>query len=290
MNKRRIVLLISIFFILTIAFLSMLFLGVFRNYDVYKNIKYGENERNTLDLYIPKDYQKEGLLLYIHGGAWIAGDKSTYKKELKTYAKKGIACASINYRYVSGTVSCYDILEDIETAVKVIYEKASSLGIRLNRMMLTGHSAGAHLSLLYAYKYQNTSCITPVAVASFAGPTDLTEDAYYENWPSVYELFSYMIAKSFDENTKADVKEDLLQVSPISYVNENSVPTIIAQGEKDNVVDKENAIRLENVLKSNNVEYYAYYYPSSGHGLENDKKINQQAYAKFDEFVLKYLC
>ena len=290
MHKRKIILLISVFLVLTLCFLSLLLLGVFRTYNVYSDVKYGENERNTLDLYIPKKYKKEGLILYIHGGAWIAGDKETYKNDLKKYARKGIACASINYRYASSTVSCFDILEDIDSAINTIYEKASKEGVTLTKMMLTGHSAGAHLSLLYAYKYQETSIIKPVAVASFAGPTDLTEEEYYKNWQSVYELFSYMTGKNVKKYNIEEVKDDLLQVSPISYVTSKSVPTIIAQGEKDNIVSKENAIRLENALENNNVEYYAYYYPNSGHGLENDKKINKQVYAKFDEFVLKYLC
>ena len=81
----------------------------------------------------------------------------------------------------------------------------------------------------------------------------------------------------------------MLNVSPITYVNQNTVPTIIAQGEQDTIVSKENAITLENVLKANNVEYYAYYYPHSGHGLEKDRGMNKQFKDKFNEFIVKYL-
>ena len=289
-NKKRIIIAISSI-ILFIALLVVISIA-FNKYkvDVYENIKYGEHERNVFDLYLPASYEKHGLILYIHGGAWIAGDKESYKSDMQHYAEKeGIACAAINYRYASADTSCYDILDDIDAAVTKIKETAKEHGVELEKMMLTGHSAGAHLSLLYAYKYQNIAAIKPVCVASLAGPTDLTDDLYYQNWPTVYELFSYMIGKNFDENNKEEVKQDLLNVSPITYVNQNSVPTIIAQGEQDTIVSKENAITLENVLKDNNVEYYAYYYPHSGHGLEKDRGMNKQFKDKFNEFIVKYL-
>ena len=287
---KKIIIPITITLLIIISgFIIMYKVGVFNRYDVYNNVKYGEHERNVFDLYLPKNYKEGGLILYIHGGAWIAGSKESYENDMKKYAKKGVACAAINYRYASSEVSCDDILDDIDKAVIKIKEKAKEEGIELDKMMLTGHSAGAHLSLMYAYKYQNTAVIRPVAVASFAGPTDLTDSMYYSNWPTVYELFSYMIGKDFNESTKEDVRDELLHASPISYVNANTVPTIIAQGEMDNIVSLNNGKTLEKVLKDNNVEYYAYYYPNSGHGLEHDRDINKQVYDKFNEFVLKYL-
>ena len=287
--KKKIIPLIIVLLTLLVLFLVLLFTGVFNTYNKYQDLKYGENERNTLDLYIPKNYKGTGLLLYIHGGAWIAGSKDGYKRDLEKYAKKGIACAAINYRYTSSDVTCNDILDDIDSAVSFIKEKANSYGYTLDKMMLTGHSAGAHLSLLYSYKYQDTSVIKPVAVASFAGPTDLTDSAYYENWDSAYELFSYMIGLSFNSETIDLYKDDLLDISPISYVNSKTIPTIIAQGEKDDIVSLYNGKILENVLKENNVTYYAYYYPNSGHGLDNDKDISKIVNNKFDEFINTYL-
>ena len=54
--------------------------------------------RRKLDLYLPRTEKKGPLLLYIHGGAWIAGDKRSSAHIGKALARKGIATAIINYR------------------------------------------------------------------------------------------------------------------------------------------------------------------------------------------------
>ena len=71
-------------------------------------------------LLIPKNSGDEvGLILMIHGGAWVAGDKSAYRDLIKTWADKGYAAATINYRYLDYDVSFDDILDDIESVFKL---------------------------------------------------------------------------------------------------------------------------------------------------------------------------
>ena len=286
---KKVLIPITITISILIIFLILIILGVFKSYTKYQDIKYGGNERNTLNLYIPKNYKGNGLILYIHGGAWITGDKEVYDKECIKYAKIGYATATINYRYTSEDVTCMDILDDIDKAVSVIKETSANLGFDLQKMLLTGHSAGAHLSLLYAYKYQYSAKIKPVAVASFAGPTDLLDETYYQNIPDIYKLFSNMIGVNFTKDTIDLVKDKLLEISPISYVNSDTIPTIIAQGELDEIVNVNNGLELEKLLKDNNITYYAYFYPNSTHALENDKEINNEVKDKFNEFINTYL-
>ena len=135
---------------------------------VYTDISYGLHERQKLDLYLPTDCGDDmGLVLYIHGGAWIEGDKEGYYTTLKQTAEKyGVACAAVNYRYISEDVNLLDIMDDIDAAMKCIKIKGKLNGINIKRSILTGGSAGGHLSLLYAYSRVEGSAIPPVAVMS----------------------------------------------------------------------------------------------------------------------------
>ena len=132
--------------------------GVFGGIDssdayVFANMSYGKHERQVLALAIPKDNDGEvGLILYIHGGGWIMGDKEGYMDALSNTANNfGYAAAALNYGYLGKNVSMHDIAEDIDSALSVIKKKAKEKGVEINKVLLTGGSAGGHLSMFYAY-------------------------------------------------------------------------------------------------------------------------------------------
>lgn len=155
------------FFMAVIAFI----LGIFglskgddnnqienKNAIVYENLSYGTHERNVLDLAIPQtDAGEVGLVLFIHGGAWITGDKDGYSGGASHCANNmGLAGAALNYRYLSDDVSLHEIIADIDAALAKIKATAAENGVNINKVLLTGSSAGAHLSMLYAYKCKDT--------------------------------------------------------------------------------------------------------------------------------------
>ena len=176
----------AIYTILNLLGLSGAFSGIDdSNCRVYANLAYGKEQRQFVDLAIPKDNDGEvGLILFIHGGGWLAGDKESYKDALSNSANNfGYAAAALNYRYLSKNVDMFDIADDIDSALAVIKDKAKERGVEINKVILTGGSAGAHLSMFYAYSRKDTAPITPVAVCSYSGPTDLYDDNFYFNNP-----------------------------------------------------------------------------------------------------------
>lgn len=293
---------ITAFIMAIVAFFTSLFGLTSWEYLELKDISYGENERHIMDLCLPKDSDGEvGLVLYIHGGAWIAGDKEGYYDNIKEICQKyGYATAAINYRYLSDTVSMHDIADDIDLSLKKIKEIGNENGININKVLLTGHSAGGHLSLFYAYSRRETAPITPVAVVSNCGPVDLTDDNYYYNadlgvnselgsFETISWLFSIACGKSFTYETRDSATDELLAVSPISYIDENTVPTVINHGQKDTIVPFSNAVALANKLKQYGVKYDFNIYPNSGHGLSSDKKNKKIAQKLLEEYMLTYL-
>ena len=258
-------------------------------YQIYSNLSYGEYDRNVLDFYLPKDVKGDSIILFIHGGAWISGDKSFYKDYMEKLAIAGIPSFSINYRYIAQDTKMTDLLDDIDHAVGYIKSYAKSeFDLELNQMALFGYSAGAHLSLLYGNKYKDTSPLSPKFIVSMAGPVDLRLDSYYTSKLS-YDLFSYMIGKEFDSESKATVEDDLLDVSPIKYIDSNSIPTIIVQGLKDTTVDPLNATMLKDKLDENAIPYEYITLPNSDHLLQNDKDILSNLLKSVYNYAVKYL-
>lgn len=269
---------------------------------VYTDISYGIHSRNKLDLYLPTDCGDDmGLVLYIHGGAWIGGDKEGYYSVLEQTAEKyGVACAAINYRYISDKVNLLDIMDDIDAAMECIKIKGRLNGIDINRSILTGGSAGGHLSLLYAYSRVEGSAIPPVAVMSDCGPTDLSDDYYYYNEDlgkgngiggdeAISQLLSWGTGVEMTRETRADYLSEIAEVSPLTYVNENTVPTIINHGMVDDTVPFRNAVALEAKLTELGVEHVFNVYPNSGHGLDQDPEAAARAQELFGEYIEKYV-
>lgn len=258
------------------------------------NIAYGENDSQTLNLNLPKGKTGTvGLILMIHGGAWIAGDKETYDDELEYWCEKyGYATASINYRYASDDTHCDDILQDISSSLQKIKDLASEKSINIEKVLLTGISAGAHLSLLYAYKCQEAP-IKPVAVVNYVAPTDLSDLNFFDGGSIMdcFDIFSKLCDVTVTtENYKTkEIQDKLLQCSPINFVNGNSVPTVICHGKKDNIVPYSNATTLKNRLDFFGVKNDFVIFENSGHGLKDDKKQTKKAKKLMKQYAETYL-
>lgn len=89
-----------------------------------------------------------GLVLCIHGGGRAEGCKDQYTPRLTEVCDKtGVAAACMNCRYVSDEVHYGDLLDDIDSVLADIKKTGRQYGVDFDRVLLTGISAGGHLSL-----------------------------------------------------------------------------------------------------------------------------------------------
>lgn len=280
------------------------------NYIEFKNAQYGEDtQRNLFDLYVPRTNSKceMGLVLYIHGGGWIMGDKSAYSQTAKDYAlENGYACASINYSYLSADVDMNDILDDITDALFAIKGAGAQVAVEINDVIMVGYSAGAHLSLLYSYSRAEEAPIAPVAVISYAGPTNLAAEEYWTTATDIKDNYSgdvpdnsgrnalqYILSTATGKsiNSYDDVQtytKELLAVSPVDYVD-TAVPTILVHGKKDVTVPYENAAELDALLTENYVNHKLITYDDKGHEIGEDAAIIAEVNKYLDSYADEYL-
>lgn len=117
----------------------------------HKDLRYGPHERNVLDIYLPDDTEaKAPLVIYIHGGGFIDGDKSNVSPVmLKKCIDNGIAVAAVNYRFIT-TDPFPASLHDCARALQFLRAKANEYKLDSKRFAVYGGSAGGGTSLWLA--------------------------------------------------------------------------------------------------------------------------------------------
>jgi arylformamidase len=115
-----------------------------------QTIRYGRDPLQALDFWRAKGSSDSApLVVFVHGGGWSKGskDNGTGRWKAVHYPKQGYGFASINYRLVpAATVE--QQAQDVADALKAMLARSKQLGIDKRRVVLMGHSAGAHLVAL----------------------------------------------------------------------------------------------------------------------------------------------
>lgn len=288
------------------------------------DIAYGDSALTTFDLALPADKSRDayGLVLSIHGGGYMNGDKSGDVNYIKYFAAKGYVSAAINYNLNADGhyISITDITAEVKSSVPAIVEAAAQRGYTIDRMALIGGSAGAHLSMTYAYRDGETSPVPVVFVVSMAGPTSFEPDAWYgfgqivnvrsqvepegevvdrptvdygdaEKATAGAEWVARLTGQQVTPQMMADgsYQDVLAPISPYALITSQSVPTILAYASADTVLPTSMEPYLLTALERNGVTHDRIVFPRSGHALQNDPDAWQQLFAKVDTYLDTYM-
>lgn len=244
------------------------------------DVAYGSDPKQKMDVYLPAGRNTENtrLFIWIHGGAWSSGDKSeggNIKGFLDTYLDD-YAYASLNYRlYDPNTyVNKFPAQEDdVKAAVEYILSQAATWKIS-DRIVIAGASAGGHLALLQAYKYNSAGTIR--AAVAFYPPTELT--AMYN-----YNLFTQFTLYSLTGGSPDMVPALYNSSSPLTYLTAGSCPTVFFHGTADEVVPISQSDSLKTKLTQMGVPYDYRFISGQGHGF--DEATNVQVVQQAADFL-----
>jgi acetyl esterase/lipase len=236
------------------------------HYRMYKDLSYGSHERNVVDVSIPAETAPQGVILFIHGGVWLYGGKEKHPAFLDLFRDRFIV-ASMNHRYIDETVHINDLIDDVTTAVGCLRGFSTQNYGDPGKLIIMGYSSGAHLAMLYAYQRRETSPIPIAFCLGMAGPSDLGDIAYLYNFRKLgREKFFYQLAQKLcgyqivegditEEGYSESSRKILASISPLSFVNHNSPPTIIVHDVADRVVPYANSAALHSVLTAYGVDH-----------------------------------
>lgn len=212
------------------------------------DIAYGRHERQQLDLYRPQRAGTYPVVVFIYGGGWEEGDRGMYRFVGAALAAAGIVTVIPDYR-VFPEVRFPGFLEDAAGAVRWTREHAGRFDGDPDRMVLIGHSAGAHIAGMLAMDPQ---WLAAAGVdrrmlrgwVGLAGPYDFEPDT---------------------PNRRIIFGPDRQRTQPIGFARADVPPALLAAPRRDSVVDPANSTRLGQRITQAGGEATVRFYPRVGH-------------------------
>ncbi|GAC1475285.1 MAG: hypothetical protein NVSMB9_27430 [Isosphaeraceae bacterium] len=115
--------------------------------DVTRDVRYGDQERQVLDIHRPSNAKGRPVVFWIHGGGWQTGDKSDVQHKPRVFTEKGYVFVSTNYRLLPN-VDMATIVRDVAKSIHWVHDHIREYGGDPDRLLVMGHSAGAQLAAL----------------------------------------------------------------------------------------------------------------------------------------------
>ncbi len=214
-----------------------------------------------LDLYTPIGQGPFPLLVLIHGGGWVSGNRQQLAAHAGNLLGCGFAVASLDYRLAPENHWPAQ-RDDVEAAVTYLRKHAKELNLNADRIAAAGESAGAHLSLWLAVHGPETSRVQAVGLISplvdLSIPMTPTGESYQ------------IVQKALGPNYPKGIKE----FSPINYISAKTPPVFFLHGDKDPWVPKPHVEQPAAKLRALGVPVEVLYVPTMGHGLDFTHKEN----------------
>jgi acetyl esterase/lipase len=212
----------------------------------------------------------------VHGGGWNGGDKNEIQNlvTLMRAAWPEAAIVNMNYRLATVTEFKHPAqLADIGSVINFIKARQNEYHISSDFALL-GNSAGAHLSLLYAYVHDINHDIK--CVSDLYGPASLHDWDWYSN------IVIKLLMENYLGTTWALNESAFINASPLEKITSSSPPTIVFHGTLDIVVPLYQSQWLNARLSDNGVRHEYYEYFLDGHGFNDDN--NQDCIRKTVSF------
>ncbi len=222
---------------------------------LHKNIAYGPHKKQLLDVYLPEHSQDPlPVIVSVHGGGWVYGDKELYSHYCMDLATRGFAVVNFTYRLSpEHKFPCH--LEDCVLAFHWVMTHGKEYAMDLDNIFAVGDSAGGHILALYcclctdpvyanAYPFAPGMDFAPKAVALNCGVYDLTG---MKNTASN----TLQLMKDVLGHTASD--EELTAISPVYHVAEGFPPCYLMTANADFL--KEQAPFLAAALDAKQVPY-----------------------------------
>ena len=259
-------------------------------YRIVPNITYltASNYDAKLDLYVTRTPDKPlPTLIWIHGGGWTGGTKESYAG-IPAYLAMGMNVVNVEYR-LARVAQAPAAVEDCRCALRWVIQHAKEYGIDVNRLVVSGGSAGGHLAL--------TTGMVPASAGldrQCPGPDNLKVAAIV-NWygiADVNELLDGPNMKAYAVTwlgSATDRDQIAKRVSPLSYVRAGLPPVFTIHGDADPTVPYTQSVRLHKALSDAGVANELMTMPGGKHGFDCCTAAQRtNAYVKIREFLTRH--
>jgi acetyl esterase/lipase len=256
-----------------------------------------DNPRQRLDLLLPKTPKGDRplpVIVYIHGGAWLAGSRTGGHGRLAGYVASGeYAGVSVGYRLTKEAIWPAQI-HDCKAAIRWVRANAKKYNLDPDKIGVVGDSAGGHLVAMLGTSggvkdlegdlgpHKGVSSRAQCVVDLF-GPSDIPA---MQDYPSSlnHDAASSPEGRLVGGRVR-DKKAVAIAASPVTYVSADDPPFLIIHGNKDRVVPYNQSERLAAALKKAKVECYFITVDGGGHGGFRNPEVQKRERQFFDKHL-----
>ena len=279
------------------------FVRVATGYRLIPNITYHRAGGQDLRLDVYQSRAAEGpnaTLVYIHGGGWTNGSKEGSALTVLPYLEMGWNVVNVAYR-LADAAHAPAAVEDCRCALRWVYRNAEQYNFDVDRIVVTGNSAGGHLSLttgmLPASAGLDRQCPGDRRRMWTTGSTSTDElkVAAIINWYGITDVFDLAhrppgTSGAFTEawlGSRSDRDDVAKRVSPMNYVHGDLPPILTIHGDADAIVPYDHGTRLHEALDEAGVPNELVTIEGGGHGGFSAEE-NQRIYAAIRAFLGKH--
>lgn len=254
----------------------------------YDDIRYGSHPQQVLDVYVPKDMKRPlPVIISVHGGGWVYGDKQRYQFYTMSLAERGFAVVNFTYRLAPET-KFPAALEDTNTVMNWVIAHEEEYGFDLKHVFAVGDSAGGHYLGLYMNILTNpdyAACYdfkpSPIVIKAIA----LNSGAYVIDQAN--ELTKRLMDDLLEEG------EDFAKINVLTAMTSHFPPVFVTTEERDFLKDQGllMVIRLQELDIPFVYRYYTNQDLSLGHVFMLNIKRPEAALCNDEEceFFKKYI-
>lgn len=222
----------------------------------------GEGASLSFDFYRPATDAVLPVVVCIHGGGWISGDKSMMAEVAVNLADQGYAVACPEYRLAPlHPYPC--AVEDVQAFVRHLRAHAAELNIDPNAVASLGNSAGGHLSSMLGLLDGEVDGIRSKvnAVVNICGIADLTRPAE-QHFPVSFGFLEQFMGVPYNGH-----EATWAEASPVSHVDKSDAPFLIIHGEEDDIVPIAQSEVLAAKLFTTGCDVEFHRLPGEGHSF-----------------------
>ncbi len=241
------------------------------------DISYGPESDQQMDLYIPQKTTGKEVFIIIHGGGWRGGRRSQLTLFTHRLMEKFPGYVFVNMDYRLASTSRFALPNQTNDIQRVIDYLEKTLPFKPNYILL-GNSAGGHLSMLYAYRYDRGKKVK--AVVNIVGPADLGDPGFKS-----YDDYAFLENHLADPKVSGNRESLMNTVSPVHWMTQTASPTLSFYGTEDTVVPVSQMKILDSSLQRHQVYHESYTF--NGNHVEWQNEPNASLLLTKTELFLK---
>ena len=259
----------------------------------------GGDPAQKLDLLLPAERSPEPLpvVVYLHGGGWVRGDKQQALTRMRNVVEEGYAVVSVNYR-LSGDAPWPAQLDDAKAALRWVRANAPAYGLDAERLALLGPSAGGHLAAMLALTGddpafegalgEHPSASTRVTAAVIlCGPTNLATLSDPPAWMDSERLENspWTLVGRLLGGALKDRRDVAAVASPVNHASADDPAVLLVYGTDDPLVPLSQGVELNARLQALGVSSTLIRVDGAGH-LD---LVTPEAFERIDAFLNEHL-